>query len=548
MQWMCKSHQIPQSQTELLAVLLANRGLLKKKERDEFLSPCSPLKFTPKDAGIDEKQLAHAISLIHKAKQKNWKVLVFGDYDCDGICATAILWETLYEMGVHAMPFIPSRDKHGYGLSMAALDDIFADPSQKPQLLITVDNGIVAHEPFARLKKEGIHTILTDHHQPEKKLPPVDALVHTTQLCGTTVSWMFAQALNPNKAAEMLDLCAIATIADQVPLLNANRSFAVHGIGVLKTTKRVGLQMLIQAANIDPKTIDAKAVNYLIAPRINAMGRIGDAMNALRLLCSKNMDKAMSYASKMQSTNTDRQTMTIEMIEVARQHKTEWEHEHIIIIESDSFHEGVIGLVASKLAEEFGKPAIVIARGKDRSKGSARSVHGVNITELLRDVREHLLDIGGHPMAAGFSIAEENIAGFMKSLYVRARKVIGVELLDQKIECETELPWNFITLETLNTINRLNPFGSTNPKPQFVLRGAKVVQIREFGKERQYLKYSIIDPTNAQHVIEALSFAPKGKFDLHEGDRIDLVATLDANEWNGRTTLQLLMQDVAINQ
>ena len=338
MQWVCKSQKIPQSQTELLEVLLANRRLLKKKEKDEFLSPRSPLKFTPKDVGIDEKQLARAVSLIQEAKQKKWKVIVFGDYDCDGICATTILWETLYEMGVHAMPFIPSRDKHGYGLSMAAIDDILEDPSQKPQLLITVDNGIVAHEPFKRLKKAGIKTILTDHHQPEKKLPPVDALVHTTQLCGTTVSWMLAQALNPKKAAEMLNLCAIATIADQVPLLNANRSFAVHGIEALKTTKRVGLQMLIQAANIDPKTIDAKAVNYLIAPRINAMGRIGDAMNALRLLCSKKLEKAMSYASKVQSTNIDRQSMTIEMIEFARQHKAEWEHEHIIIIESDSFH------------------------------------------------------------------------------------------------------------------------------------------------------------------------------------------------------------------
>ncbi len=547
MQWVCKSQQIPQSQTDLLEVLLANRGLFKKKERDEFLSPRSPLKFTPKDVGIDEKQLARVVSLIQGAKQKNWKVIVFGDYDCDGICATAILWETLYEMGVHAMPFIPNRERHGYGLSMAAIDDILADPSQKPQLLITVDNGIVAHKPFKRLHKEGVKTILTDHHQPEKKLPSVDALVHTTQLCGTTVSWMLARALNPKKAAEMLDLCAIATIADQVPLLNANRGFAVHGIAAIKTTTRVGLQMLIQAANIDPKMIDAKAVNYLIAPRINAMGRIGDAMNALRLLCSKKMDKAMSYASKMQSTNTDRQTMTIEMIDLARQRKGEWENEHIIIIDSDTFHEGVIGLIASKLAEEFGKPAVVIARGKDRSKGSARSVTGVNITELLRDVREHLLDIGGHPMAAGFSIAEENIARFMKSLYVQARKVIGIELLEQKMECEAELPWNFVTLETLNTIDRLNPFGSTNPKPQFVLHGAKVIQIREFGKERQYLKYYLTDPTNAQHSIEALSFAPKGRFNLREGDCIDLVAMLDVNEWNGRTTLQLLMQDAVIN-
>lgn len=543
MQWVLKSQQIPQSQSELLEMMLANRGLLKKKEQNEFLSPRSPLKFTPKNVGIDNKQFVRAVSLIQEAKQKHWKVIVFGDYDCDGICATAILWETLYEMGVHAMPFIPNRERHGYGLSMAAIDDILADLSQTPQLLITIDNGIVAHEPFKRLKKAGIKTILTDHHQPEKKLPHVDALIHTTQLCGTTVAWMFARALNPKKSTEMVDLCAIATIADQVPLLNANRSFAMHGIEALKTTKRVGLQMLIQAANIDPKTIDAKAVNYSIAPRINAMGRIGDAMNALRLLCSKNMEKAMTYASKVQSTNIDRQTMTIEMIELARQRKVEWENEHIIIIESDTFHEGVIGLIASKLVEEFGKPAVVIARGKDRLKGSARSVNGVNITELLRDVREHLLDIGGHPMAAGFSIAGENIAGFMKSLYVRAKEVIGVELLVQKIECETELPWNFVTLETLNTINRLNPFGSTNPKPQFVFRGAKVMQIREFGREQQYLKYYLADPTNAQHSIEALSFAPKGKFDLHEGDTINLVAALDANKWNGQTTLQLLMQD-----
>jgi single-stranded-DNA-specific exonuclease len=538
MQWVLKSSQVPRSQKELLQMLLENRGLHTKKDKESFLAPQSPLEFSPKDVGIDASAMKRAVKLVQEAKEKKWKVLVFGDYDCDGICATTILWETLYEMGVHAMPFIPSRDKHGYGLSMAALDDILADPTNRPQLLITVDNGIVAHEAFTRLQKEGVKTILTDHHQPEKTIPPVDVLVHTTQLCGTTVSWMFAHALNPEKAGTMLDLCAIATIADQVPLLFANRSFAKHGIEALKKTKRVGLQMLIQAANVDPKTIDAKTVNYMLAPRINAMGRIGEAMNALRLLCSKKMEKAISYASQLQSTNIDRQSMTIGMIELARQRKDEWKDQSIIVIESDTFHEGVIGLVASKLVEEFGKPAVVIAKGKGRSKGSARSVPGVNITELLRDVREHLLDIGGHPMAAGFSLAEEQIQGFMQQLYIRAKEVIDTTLLQKRIEVELELPWKFVNMETYQTIEQLQPFGSGNPKPLFVVKGANIVQVREFGKEKQYMKYYVADPTNAQNIIETLSFLQTDKNQIREGDHLDLIISFDLNEWNGKKSLQ----------
>ncbi len=540
MQWVLKSQKIPQSQSELLEILLVNRRLLKKKEKDEFLSPRSPLHFTPKDVGIDEKQLAHAVSLIQEAKQKKWKVIVFGDYDCDGICATTVLWETLYEMGIHAMPFIPSRDRHGYGLSMAAIDDILADPSQKPQLLITVDNGIVAHEPFARLKKEGIRTILTDHHQPEKKLPPVDALVHTTQLCGTTVAWMLVHALNPKKAAEMLDLCAIATIADQVPLLNANRSFAKFGIQALQKTQRLGLKMLMQISGLQQDKLDTHAINYGIVPRINAMGRIGDPKDALRLLCSKKLEKIQPLVSAIQGINMTRQDMTMKMVEHARTQQSTWINEHIIIVDSEEYHEGVIGLIAGKLAEEFAKPAIAISRGKMTAKGSARSLPGINITELLRQIRDDLLDVGGHPMAAGFSLLTEKIEIVRTRLMKLAKEQIKKNLLVKSFNVDCELPWELVTLNTAELLEQFEPHGMENPQPAFLLKNMKIVAARAMGKENAHLKLTL-QPADRRETIplQAIAF---GKGEKSEefilGKIVNILCTLQQNWWNGKVELQ----------
>ncbi len=269
------SKVVPKTTKEVLELILRQRGVV---DEVSFLHPSSPLELTPKAVGISEKPLSKAIKLIKKIGTAGGDICIVGDYDADGICATAIAWSVMHGLGYKVRPFIPSREKHGYGLNSKVLADVLTDG--KPDLIITVDNGIVAHAPVTEAKALGIKVIVTDHHQPEDTLPNADAIVHTTKLCGATVSWMLMQALAPELVAEQLDLAGIATIADQVPLAGANRQFAVHGVAALRASNRVGLQALfVQMGSVQAEA-DSHNVGYGIAPRINAMGRLAHGMDA----------------------------------------------------------------------------------------------------------------------------------------------------------------------------------------------------------------------------------------------------------------------------
>src|SRR3989344_186548 len=545
MVWNVLSPGVPKTQDELRAVLLKNRGLTTKKSQENFLHPVSPLELSLKDVGLDGSVMKRAVALITEAKEKKWNVIVFGDYDADGICATAVLWETLFEMEIHALPFIPDRERHGYGLSIKAITDLVSEHG-KPDLLITVDNGIVAHDAFEHLKTLGVKTILTDHHQLDiHGAPSADVILHTTALCGTTTAWMLARALDPKKAELLLDLCGIATIADQVPLLNANRSFAKFGIEAIRRTTRPGLHMLMDTAGIKKEEVNTYTINYGIAPRINAMGRVGDPKDALRSLCGKNAQKLQALASAIQDTNTLRQDMTFQFIQKAKLQKNLWITEHVIIVEDEAFHEGVIGLIAGKLAEEFGKPAIAIARGETTAKASARSIAGVNITEFLRQVRDDLIDIGGHPMAAGFSLLAENIAKVKKQLEVLAKEQINLELLQKKLDVECELRWNLISEKTVQVLQELEPHGAGNVTPLFSVRGGRLIEARRIGKEFQHCKLVVQPEDNPNQFLTVLAFGMGEVCDrLTKGEVFDLAIQLKLNVWNGRKEVQGVAKDI----
>ena len=549
MLWHFLSSFTPQSVEELTTILLKNKGITTNQEKD-FFDPKHPTELTEKEVGFSKGILKKAAALIHKTGKAKKKIIVFGDYDADGICATAVLWETLFSLGYEATPFIPSREKHGYGLSDKALDDILADPAKKPALLITVDNGIVAKAAFARLKKVGVQTILTDHHQPEGdgSFPEADIIMHTPLLCGTTVSWMLARELSPKKAENMIELCGIATIADQVPLLGANRSFAKHGIDALRKTRRIGLLALFETASLDPQQIDTHTVNYAIAPRINAMGRIGDAKDALRALCTRNKERAYALMESLQSTNTQRQELTVSMYDQARILAKDWEDHHIIVIAHEDFHEGVIGLVAGKLVEEFSKPAIVISRTGIMAKASARSVAGVNVTELIRQVREHLSDVGGHPMAAGFSLLSENIEIVQKLLGKIAKKQIDKTLLTKRLVLDCELPPSLCDMTTVKLLETFEPFGSANPVPLFALRLVVIHNVSTVGKDAKHLRLqiSVNNEQGKQPLhLQAIGFGLGHLLpQLHAGQTVDLAAHLQRNSWNGRDSAQLVIKDV----
>jgi len=279
MKWNYLSSKTPQDLKEFKEIILQNRQI---EDEKEFFSPKKPHEITLAEVDLNKDQVKLAVTRIQKAIEAKQKVVVFGDYDADGICATAILWETLNNLGLVTQPFIPHRDKHGYGISNKAIDDLLE--KDHPDLIITVDNGIVAHEPLARLAKEKIDVIVTDHHQPEEKLPEAYAIVHTTKLCGATVAWMLARELSQDFVDSLLDLTAIATISDLVPLISANRSFAKYGLEKIKENNRVGISALISTANLDKREVDSNLIGFGIGPRINAMGRLAHGLDALRLL------------------------------------------------------------------------------------------------------------------------------------------------------------------------------------------------------------------------------------------------------------------------
>ncbi len=546
MNWKIKSTTVPQNLAELRSMLLVNRAV---EDGDEFFAPPHPLDLSYEDVGIDPKQIQTAVSRLKEAKEKQQKVVIFGDYDVDGICSTAIMWEGLRAFGIVASPFIPDRLKHGYGLSTKSLAAVLEDG--KPDLLISVDNGVVAHQPFAELQKLGIDAILTDHHQPEvdadgaEIFPPANAIIHTTQLCGATVAWFLTRALSKAAAEKSLDLTAIATVADQMPLLAANRSFVKHGLEALRVSQRVGIQLLCARANIDQKTLEVGAINYAIGPRINAMGRLKHGMDALRLICTTNLERAEALVTELNDTNVTRQELTTEMIDDALTQAAAWKDQHIIIVSSPNYHEGVVGLIAGKLVEAYSKPAIVIAESETMGKASARSVPGVNIIELIRQVKDDLLEAGGHPLAAGFGVSLDKIAIVKSRLEKIALGEISAEMLIPAIEIETLLPANLIKLNTFKSLADFEPFGQLNREPIFGLQNLQIVSLTKIGQDGKHLKLQLQVAQHPEQQFTALAWN-KAKLadEFLVGQIVNLAAVLQMNEWKSRQSLQLIVKDL----
>lgn len=546
MHWQYSSKEYPTSLAQLTQVLLNNRGI---SDVELFFHPPHPETISVADLGFDVEEMARAVSYIHEACRQKKDIVIFGDYDADGISATATLWEALADLGCTARPFIPHREKHGYGLTVAALQEIITE--KKPDLLITVDNAIVAHAAAQYAAENDVPLIITDHHQAEKDArgqsyyPKAVAVVHTTKLCGTTVAWILARELGATHVAKSLDLCGLATISDQVPLQGANRSFAFHGIKALQQSHRLGLRALYTEAKITQANIDSFTVGYLISPRINAMGRLAHGMDALRLLCTQNMGRAAQLASTLASMNVERQDMTQSQLDLAVAQVQKQEMESIVIAVSDEFHEGVIGLIAGKLVERFSKPALVMSVSERSIKGSARSLPGINITELLRSVRQHLQEVGGHPMAGGFSLNHEQLEQFKVAIFTQARTTISQELLVPSITVDCKIPLSLVNQELCVLLDKFAPFGSGNAKPLFSFTNLRVVGSQLLGKEKQHLKLLLESLDFSTSPIEALFWRQAKLIDgCSVGQQLDCVGQVECSTWNGKTKVQMILKDI----
>ena len=520
-----------------MSALTKNRGLMTKKALNQFLNP----KF---EQILDVKigDIQKAIARVDQAIKKGEKVIVYSDYDADGICATAIAWETLHDLGADVMPYVPDRVKEGYGLSTGAISEL---AKGGVKLIITVDHGVTATEQVAFANKLGIDVIVTDHHVLPKKLPKAYAMVHTTEMCGAGVSWRFCwetvKKLNPKlseKVVERLELAAIATIADLVPLVGANRAIVKIGLEKIAKTKRPGIKALIRASGINDK-VGTFEVGFILAPRINAMGRIESGMDSLRLLCARGERQAQELASLLSKTNNRRQTLTAKAIESALGMVNP--EDAVGVIVHDQWHEGIIGLVASRLVETHKKPMVVISRRETVSKGSARSIAGFNIVEAIRFSSEYLIDGGGHPMAAGFSIKTKHIAAFSQKIKDFAAERITDDLLVQNISVECELAKEDINMQTLKTIEMFAPFGVANPEPVFLTRNMQIEDIRTVGSLSEHLKLQL-DGFSAI----AFRMGEKGAL-LRPGFLVDVVYTISKDRYNGNGAIQLKIKDMALN-
>lgn len=526
------------STKSIKGILLKNRGIRTALQEKEFFNPTHPDKLKAKDFGIDANELKKAVARIKKAKIRKEKVIVWGDYDADGICGAAILWEALYYSGVNAMPFIPERRTEGYGLNVARMKQL-KEEDPTVGLIITVDNGIVAHEKVDTAKELGVDVIITDHHLPRATRPKAYAILHTTKVCGAGVAWILAREIN--KTEDHLGLAALAEIADMVPLVGPGRSIVYHGLILLQNTQRMGIVALCNVARVDQAKIGTYEVGFLLAPRINAAGRIETALSSLRLLCTKKRIQAQELAEQLQRVNSSRQQMVLDTVTHAREQVLAGDVNGLIFVAHKSYHEGIVGLVASRLVEEFGRPAFVVAKGEELSRGSARSVPGFNIVQLIETSREFLVEGGGHAMAAGFSVKTEMIANLEKA-FLKNSKGMFNDGVGRRILIDCEISLDAVSFKLAQELEKFEPFGIGNPQPTFATRGVTVDDVRVLGNDGKHLRLTL------RSIPSALSAVAFGMGELHSqlspDKSIDVAYTVDVDSWNGRERLQLKLKDV----
>ncbi len=565
---------------EILDILMKNRGIKTKEEREEFLNPKLE-SVRIKSVGIDEKEVKKTLNRIKKAIEQNEKIIIYGDYDVDGICGTAILWETIYSFYKNVEPYIPHRVDEGYGLSIKGIENLkfkILNSKEKIGLIITVDNGIVADKAIDFANENGIDVVITDHHVRSKIDPKAYSIVHTTNLCGTGVAYLLSKELlsvfsgqlsessqpvisesvskqtnrkleNHNLKTENrelitdthLELVALATVADLVPLVGPNRTLLKFGLQKLRQTQRPGLIALFSEAKIKKEEIDTYHIGHIIAPRLNASGRITHALDSLRLICTKNASRAKEIAQNLGEVNRTRQNFTLDSTTHADTAVVLTEK--IIFVSDASYEEGIIGLVASRLVEKHYKPAIAVSIGGEFSKGSARSVKGFNIIEFLRTFESHMVNAGGHPMAAGFTIETAKLETFKLALIESSRTAILDKYLERVLSIDLELSFNELNLELINEMNKIAPFGMGNGQPQFVSKKVKIDNLKPVGRDQKHLKLAL---SQNGKKFDAIFFNGVGS-GIKEKDEINVVYNPEVNFWNGNTSLQLKIKDVKVS-
>ena len=539
---------------DIAAEILAARGLT-PDEIEKFLYP---------DYAADLhdpfllSDMSIAVERITLAVGRRERVVVYGDYDIDGITASAVLIEALTALGLEVTSYIPDRFEEGYGINLTALESL---KIQGAQLVISVDCGITSVDEAEWAKSHGLDLIITDHHSPAPQLPGALAVINPKRegdaypfkdLAGVGVAFKLVQALQislgiPAAGQEkwMLDLVALGTICDVVPLVGENRALASFGLKVLQRTRRLGLRALAGVGKVEIEDITAYEVGFVLGPRMNAAGRLEHASRSLELVLTKDPQRAEIIATELEELNrqrrSDQETILLQANEMAQ----EFADDNVLVLAHPDWSHGVVGIVASKLAEKWRRPVLLAQVLDVHIKGSARSVAGFNMVEALRSQAHLLSKFGGHYFAAGYSFAPENLSALRHGLnnYFAANMVTGREEPTQK---PAEICWNNcekIDPVLMEGLQLLEPHGNSNPRPVVCLEGLKVERVRRVGNNSQHLSLKLVD--NLSRPIGAIGFGLAERYpDITEGVLITAQGTLTKNKFQGRTNIQMVLSDI----
>lgn len=530
------------SDTNILELLLENRGLKTAEDKKKFLEPLAISTLLYEQTPEFKKCLKEVKELVEQAIKSKTPIIIHGDYDADGVCATAILFNTLknelkYE-DTHA--FIPNRFDHGYGLSKKSIDELLEKIKPKGRVLyITVDSGITAVEAVEYLKAMGHTVIITDHHQKPSKLPPADCILWNDQMVGSGISWVLSRVLG-SLDPKSIALAALATVTDLQPLLNFNRSLVKEGLNVINSNPPLGLKKLLDTSGKLNGEITSYELGWLLGPRLNASGRLSNANDPLSLLTEKDENLIAEIAQRLNEINVQRQDKTLEMYEVAKFDDTQ-SIPKIIISANEKYHEGIIGLVAARLTQKYYRPAIVISLAEEHAKGSVRSVNGIDIIAVLRKFEELFVNLGGHPMAAGFTISKENLIILQERLLAYARDAIDENLLQPSLEVDLKLPLEMVNLELTEQIKQLKPFGIGNNEPIFVSENVGIAGINTVGKENQHTSLRLYDGFKYYKGI-FFNGSEQCK-NLSVGQKINIAYYVKENNYNGTRSVELIIKD-----
>lgn len=527
--------------------LLLQRGITTKREAKNFLLPnLDNLYSTTELATIDK-----AAERVHTAISRKEKILVFGDYDADGVSSTTLLLKTLQELGADCDYYIPNRFTEGYGPNEEAFRKAFDNGFR---LIITVDTGIASVHEAAVAKELGLDLIITDHHEVQEQIPDAYALVHPKcspdylfpDLAGVGVAFKFAEHLLGYFPKHLLDLVAIGTIADLVPLVNENRILAYFGLRALTTTDNQGLKALKRLCKIEGNVTEEN-VGFLIGPRLNAVGRLQDASLAVQLLMTENQQEAEEIAEMIEALNEERKKIVSDIVQEAEEMVQPDEDQGVIIVAKEGWNEGVLGIVASRLVRKYDRPAIVLAIKPETSqvKGSARSIAKFDLFTNCMKLRSLFTNFGGHSQAAGMSLPLENLSQLRIDLNELIMQQLTKEDFKQVIDISKTLVISEINEKLVNEMKQLAPFGMANPKPVFHMK-AVPSEVRQIGNLKRHLKIQFQDENTK---LEGIGFSMGNLFHhISPQTPISVVGELGINEWNGNKKAQIVMQDMQIDE